>query len=286
VGNRLNAGDRVGPYRITSTTLPNGYEAIHIQTSRAVVLEVWNAGTELGARIAAAAHAHAAVNHPGIAPIVDYGMSSDGQPWMASERVAGTLVHDMLVGRSLRADKVAELIRDIADVLRFAHAHDLVHGRLRAHSIVALPQGVSISGWGIGIDRERSVYDAPEARASARADVYALGVIAYRALTGQFPRGCLTTNVPGAPPALAKLIVEMTAPDPARRPSAADVRDAIAELLGEQPVPVLTLDDLDDFGPESELPRDLTIRRPKWTPPTHLAPVVDRSIAPDEDFET
>jgi serine/threonine protein kinase len=291
-GDRI--GHLIGPYRITTPTV-NGYHAIHARESRAVVLEVWPEGaTDIGAQIAGAAHALGAVNHPGIAPIVDYGMSN-GEPWMASERVTGILVHDLLVGRTLRADKVSELIRSIAEVLRFAHAHGVAHGRLRAHSIILTEQDtVSISGWGIHLaSAERSVYDAPEARASAKSDVYALGVIAYRALTGQFPRGCLTMHVPGAPPALAKLIVDMTAPDPARRPSAADVREAIAEMLGEgSPAPVeeISLDEIDDadFAQEisSPMPR---FARPKWTPPTHLAPVQPVSSSSqtlDEEFDS
>jgi serine/threonine protein kinase len=299
VANRFQVGDQIGPYRITATTV-NGYHAVHAGESHAVLIEVWpDGGTDIGAKIAAAAHALASVNHHGIAQIVDYGMLPDGQPWMASDRVIGTVAHDMLVGRALRADKVAELIRSVAEVLRFAHAHDIIHGRLRAHSIVVTEHdSVSINGWGIhqsGAHRERSVYDAPEARASSKSDVYALGVSAYRALTGQFPRGSLTMHVPGAPPPLAQLIVEMTAPDPANRPSAADVRDAIADLLGEHaPVDVISLDEIDDFAPDSELlqPAEVIITprfaRPRWTPATHLAPIegmVTPPISAEEDFE-
>jgi serine/threonine protein kinase len=289
VGNHFQAGDQIGPYRITTATA-NGYHAVHARESHAVVLEVWPEGaTDIGAKIAAAAHALGAVNHPGIAPIVDYGMSN-GHPWMASERVAGMVVHDLLVGRGLRADKVSELLRGVVDVLRFAHAHGVVHGRLRAHSIVLTEQdSVSISGWGIhlvGAHRERSVYDAPEARASAKADVYALGVIAFRALTGQFPRGCLTTHVPGAPPALAKLIAEMTAPDPARRPTAADVREAIAEMLGEvspELVEEILLDEIDDADFERELASAPRFAKPRWTPPTHF---LTSTPTLDDDFES
>jgi serine/threonine protein kinase len=294
VGNR-QIGDQIGAYRITALTV-NGYQAVHASSeSHTVLIEVWpGEGTHIGATIAEAAHVLGAIDHPGIAQIVNYGMQADGTPWMACEHAKGPAVHDLIVDRALRADKVAELIRDVAEVLRFAHENGVVHGRLRPHSIELAGDRVVISGWGITHRRAPSGYDAPESHFSVKADIYALAVIAFRALTGQLPRSGLTMHVPGAPPALAKLVVEMAAPDPANRPSAADVREAMAEMLGENAV--ISLDEIDDsdFASEPvpaflELVELTRLPRPRWTPATHLSPVQGSVVMPatfDDDFET
>jgi serine/threonine-protein kinase len=296
VGN-LQIGDRIGAYRITALTV-NGYQASHASGSHPVLIEVWpGEGTHVGVTIAEAAHVLGAINHPGIAQIVDYGMLDDGTPWMACEHAKGTAVHDLLGDGALRADKVVALIRSIAEVLRFAHASGVVHGRLRPHAIECTAHdGVAISGWGIIDRRARTAYDAPESTVTARSDIYALGVIAFRALTGQLPPDGLTLHVPGAPPALAKLVADMAAPDPARRPSAADVREAMAEMLGENaPVDVIRLDEIDDsdFASEPvpaflELVEPTRLPRPRWTPATHLAPVASVVVPAkfDDDFES
>ena len=68
-------------------------------------------------------------------------------------------------------------------------------------------------------------YTAPEQRenataVTARADVYSLGMIAYRVLTGRLPDPDGAAELPGDfPPALVDLIRNCTAADPERRPA-------------------------------------------------------------------
>ncbi len=95
------------------------------------------------------------------------------------------------------------------------------------------------------------VYAAPErARGlcDGRADVFALGVLAYRAATGKFPF-VPPELVPGIPGKLGALIARMLAPDRTQRPTAAEVYKDLAT----------------DHGPRFATPR--------WTPAPFGEPV-------------
>jgi serine/threonine protein kinase len=99
--------------------------------------------------------------------------------------------------------------------------------------------------------------------AEDRADVFALGVIAYQALTGTVPRGDATADRrPETPKELATLVDQMLAPDRFDRPTAAEIRADVDWLVSALEV------ELD--GPTSSASSSSTtlrIRRPRWTPP-------------------
>ena len=148
----------------------------------------------------------------------------------------------MFAQRRLEPRETTALIYSVAQVLAFAHHRQVVHGALRPHHLT-LSRGakVSISGWSwlrtpgipaFGDPANTSVYNPPEhdgqSPIDGRADVYALGAIAYRALTGVFPdvsRDLLDGNDP-----LGAAIENMLSLDARDRNSAA----AIVADLHEQ----------------------------------------------------
>ena len=274
----------IGPYRIAASTA-NGYHAIHATEGQAVVITVCSDDAE--AKISRALRLFGSLDHPGVVPLLAQGVLADGQLWLAAVRPAGPVLHDALVGRSLRADKVATLVRDAADVLRYVHWRGLVHGNLHPLSISMAEgeQSVSISDWGDIEARPHGVFDPPGAQPDEPTnDVFALGVIAYRALTGRFPRPDVV-SVPGAPPALAQLILEMMAPNADDRPTAQEARDAVCRMLGQDMRAVeITVERADD-EPTISTPR---FAAPRWTPTTHMMIPPMRTVLPvtvDEDFE-
>lgn len=229
--------DRIGPYRVLHRVAPSCYDAEAVASGAPVRIEL--AGCEdnalIDVRFSRARAQLELVEHPLVAQIIDHGVLSNGRPWVASQRPAGTPLSYVLGQRRLEARETVALIYSVAQVLAIAHHHQVVHGSLRPHHLT-LSKGakVSISGWSwlrtpgipaFGDPASTSVYHPPEhdgqSPIDGRADVYALGAIAYRALTGVFPdvsRDLVDGNTP-----LGAVIENMLALDARDRLSAAAV---------------------------------------------------------------
>lgn len=243
----LQPGDQVGSFRIVAPLGPDRHAAVHVSSPRRAIVHVASAiaWRETAVHVLRTARAIETLGHPGIAPIVERGMLPDRRPWWAAEVPGGVALFDVIARRTMPAGEVGELVRDIADVLAQAHAKGVVHASLTLRSVVlatgerAFP--LSITDWGLQAD-DAGVFGAPEPEHHAAADIYALGVIAHRAVTRRFPVERAVGDLSELPAELAASITRMLALDPADRPSA-------AELAGHA-------------FPRS-FPR---FSRPKWTP--------------------
>ncbi|MFN0248505.1 MAG: serine/threonine protein kinase [Kofleriaceae bacterium] len=216
---------------------PNCYDAEAISSGTPVRIELASEADSalIDIRFTRAQLLLVHVDHPHVAKIIDHGVLSNGRPWVVSERPPGTALSDVLAQRRLEARETTALIYSVAQVLAFAHHRQVVHGSLRPHHLT-LSRGakVSISGWAwlrtpglpaFGDPANTSVYNSPEhdgqSPIDGRADVYALGAIAYRALTGVFPdvsRDLLDGNDP-----LGRAIENMLSLDARDRNSAAAI---------------------------------------------------------------
>jgi len=283
----LSPGDQVGAYRIAGTYPGGGYRALHVATLDAAHLDVRSAEDwrEQAIHNLRASTLVAALAHPGVARILDRGVLADRRTWLASELPEGVPLSDVLARRSLTARETEGLVHDVANVLAHAHERGLVHGAVHHHAIIMRtgerPYPIALGAWGDVFSCAPdnlpptpplfTVYTAPElARgraADGRADVFAIGVLAHRALTDRFPtRPELLADVPDD---LAALIVRMLAVDPSHRPTALEVVAATAS-------PVTT---------DRAMPRE-RLSRPRWTPapPTggeerRVADIIDFAIA-------
>ncbi len=134
----MKPGDLVGDYRIIRAPGPSGaYRAVHVSLPRRVMLEVrqaddWRAVTIQTMRASCMLDS---MCHPGIARILEHGVLPDRRTWFVSELPDGIALSDIMLRRQLAADEIAALIRDVAEVLAHAHAHDVVHGLVRPHAI-------------------------------------------------------------------------------------------------------------------------------------------------------
>ncbi|MGE5186610.1 MAG: hypothetical protein ACM31C_31355 [Acidobacteriota bacterium] len=255
-GFELASGDRVGSFRIVAALGPARYAAVHVASPRRAIVHVaavesWR---ETAVHVLRTARVIETLAHPGIAPIVERGVLPDRRPWWAAEVPSGVALYDLIARRTMPAGELAELVRDLGDVLATAHARGVIHRALTLRSIVlatgerAFP--LAITDWGLQT-RELGVYAAPEGDGAA-ADVYAVGVIAHRAATRVFPVDRGVGDLSALPGELASLITRMLALDP-------DARPAAAELAGRaQPFVARTF------------PR---FSRPKWTPAPPVAVV-------------
>ena len=255
---------RVGNYEIEHTLGAGLFEASHVVLPRrALIKTVPEAlGWVRSLRLAVLREACIleALSHPGVARVYEAGKLDDGRPWFAFEDVDGITLAE---AGALALPSLISVLRDLADVLEHAHRRGIIHAGLHPERIVLTSRafGVCLDDWSSARAHDCAEpmphvptpdsrgYLAPELlagdRIDDRADIFALGTIAGRALPAS------------APAALAQLVAQMTATAPGDRPSISEVREMLAA------VPV-------------------AISRPRWTPPHGLTRHVDEEIAQED----
>ena len=199
------------------------------------------------------------LHHPGVPQIYESGILPDRRPWFVTERAIGTQLVEHIGRGALPVLEVTWLVRDVAAILEHAHRRGVIHSALRPESISLAPGRAVIHDWSMSRAHDappnssapvRGHYTAPELVAGEaiddRADVYALGVIAYQAITGALPRVHRDTphiptseRRPDAPQELALLIDQMLERDRSDRPQTGDIREDLewlADML-HQPQP-------------------------------------------------
>jgi serine/threonine protein kinase len=150
----------------------------------------------------------AALRHPGIVKVVDYGRTS-GRAFVVMEWVEGHSLAALLAqGGAMPAERVARLVDSVALGLQAAHRQGLAHGHLDPGRVFVLAPGgdgdetpgaerTKIVGFGLGDDlapgpqiTEETPYMAPEqlaGEARPLADQFALAAIVYELLAGVPP---------------------------------------------------------------------------------------------------
>jgi serine/threonine protein kinase len=193
------------------------YEAEHLLIKRRLAVKIlhaqYAADPEIVARFHREAQAASAIGHPHIVEITDMGVLDEGAPYMVLE---------YLDGRDWRADletqgaqplgKTARILTQICDALSAAHAKGIIHRDLKPENIFLIPRGedpdfVKVLDFGVskfadsgehksltqsGATLGTPYYMSPEQCRGRkdidhRADIYALGVVLFRALTNHYP---------------------------------------------------------------------------------------------------
>jgi eukaryotic-like serine/threonine-protein kinase len=181
------------------------------------------------ARFEREARSLAASSNPGVVAVfdVDAGDPSSGrEPFFVMELCRGGSLADRLAGgRRMAPDDLIPILVPIADGLADLHRRGIVHRDIKPQNILFGDDRAKLADFGLAqSDDGRGVselttpgttvgtlaYLAPEVlageRATATADVYALGVVAFVALTGRPPRPAssmaelVTSSSSGAPP--------------------------------------------------------------------------------------
>jgi eukaryotic-like serine/threonine-protein kinase len=240
-------GKRLGPYRITEDIARGGmgsvFKAVRADDAYEQVVAIKvvrsHVATELIAqRFRAERQILANLEHPHIARLLDGGQSDGGTPYLVMEYVDGKPIDEYCESRGLSVNERLKLFRDVCSAVQYAHQRLIVHRDLKPSNILVDAVGqVKLLDFGIAklldsaqLDEHGNAVAMPtEANAMTPAyaspeqvkgeaittasDVYALGVLLYRLLTGRSPYKANATQ----PLALAKEIVET---DP-ERPSTA-----------------------------------------------------------------
>ena len=215
----------------------------------------------------------AALQQANIVPVLSAG-DTNGLPFYTMPFVEGESLRERLARGPLAVNEVVSILRDVSRALAYAHARGVVHRDIKPDNVLISGGAAVVTDFGIAkaISASRTssgsaaltqigtsigtpAYMAPEQAAGDpdidhRADLYALGAMAYELLTGhsmfpgRTPARTLAAHMSelpkpvadlrhDTPPALAALVMKCLAKDPGDRPqSASEVVQSLETTSG------------------------------------------------------
>ena len=242
-----------GKYRVICVLGEGGmgtvFEAEHTAIGRLVAMKVLHPAQATKSvavkRFHQEARAAGGIGHPNICEVFDFGMLSDGSPYLVMERLRGeTVAARISVEGGLPIDEVLESVTQVLSGLAAAHSRGILHRDIKPENVFLaerpgyppiaklLDFGVSkvVAGTANDWDDETDLtktgmvmgtpyYMSPEqARGErnldGRLDLYAVGVLLYEALTGKRPFSAKNYNA-----LLVHILSGTAAPPRSLRPS-------------------------------------------------------------------
>ena len=91
----------------------------------------------------------ARLRHPGIAQLLDGGLTCDGRPWLVTEWIDGRRLDDWLAHSSPPPRQRVTLLRRLAEAVAYAHANLVVHRDLKPANVMVAPAGPQVIDFGI-----------------------------------------------------------------------------------------------------------------------------------------
>ncbi|HEX5855616.1 MAG TPA: protein kinase [Thermoanaerobaculia bacterium] len=220
----LSPGLRLGPYEILAPLGAGGmgevFRARDTRLGRQVAVkilpEVVAGDARRVTRFETEARALAALSHPNILGIHDFGQS-DGRLYAVTELLDGETLRERMSGEPLAWRKAAETSAEIADGLASAHAAGIVHRDLKPENVFITSDGrvkildfglakvvepvseeavtlTSPAGGAVSVDGQvvgTLLYMAPEQlrgrRVDGRTDIFALGCVLFEMLSAKRP---------------------------------------------------------------------------------------------------
>ena len=242
------------------------YQAYDTQLDREVALKLLKPGRSSAdptPRLLSEARMLARVRHPNVASVYGAG-EHDGRPGLWMELVRGVNLEELLCSRGpMSASEAALVGLDVCRALAAVHGAGLVHRDVKTSNVMREVGGrVVLTDFGAGrhLDGQprrqlagTPLYLAPEVlegrAATALSDVYSLGVVLFRLVTGSYPQGAdrpgdglgihagratsLRDLRPDLPDAFVVAVERALAASPADRPpSAGALRAELGLVLG------------------------------------------------------
>ncbi len=236
------APDRIGPWRVVRAIGQGGMGVVLLgeradgQFEQRAAIKVIQYGTPgLVRRFLEERRILALLEHPGIARLIDGGLTPGGLPYFAMELVDGVHIDRYCDGQDLSLDHRLALLADVCDAVSYAHHHLVIHRDLKPSNILVTPAGrVKLLDFGIAklLSSEPNArqtethapamtpaFAAPEQLrgepVSTATDVYALGVLLYLLLTGRHPYDVQNKSLAE----LTRIVCEEVPPKPSARAS-------------------------------------------------------------------
>ncbi|MCF2533997.1 serine/threonine-protein kinase [Yinghuangia soli] len=263
------------------------------------------------------ARAVAALAHPGITVLHDFGRddSADPVPFLVMEHVDGSSLAGVVRSGPVPVARAAGIVRDIADALAHSHGLGIVHRDIKPSNVMLTRYGtvkvldfgiarmlsdtatrLTTTGGIVGTPTYMSPEQAMGEQVDARTDQYSLGCVLYELLCGQppflgdsafaimnqhfvKPASPPSGTRPDVPPGLDAVVLRMLAKDPAQRfGSMADVWNALGPYADTAPA-------TDRRGPAPDRTQVPTVPGPPTHPPgapaTYLTPPAQPPTYPD-----
>lgn len=169
---------------------------------------------ELFARFCREAKAVQMLTHPNIVTMHEFGVTMDGQPFMAMDYLEGKTLADIIEqSERIGVKRLCRIFTQTCDALGHAHAHKIIHRDIKPGNIMVMDTTnekdvVKIFDFGFAKLLEKPgrkvqaltqlgdvlgtpLYMSPEQSAGktldSRSDIYAVGCVMYEALTGRAP---------------------------------------------------------------------------------------------------
>jgi serine/threonine protein kinase len=226
------------------------------------------------------------------------------QPWLATEYVPGpSLQYAVGTHGPLPAGRVLSLVAGVAEALRSIHTAGVVHRDLKPSNVILAPDGPKVIDFGIaraadstsvtrtGMRPGTPAYMSPEHvrgdEVTPTADVFALGVLANYAATGELAFGGGTDpavayrilerepNLTGCPDPVRSIVLRCLDKDPRRRPTAGEVsqlcRSAADAAAAVEPPTVRVAPATDPIG-DAGWTSPVMSREESWDPPRRRRP--------------
>ncbi len=254
-------------YRAEDTTL---HRTVALKFLAEPTPKAWKASE----RLRHEARTASALNHPNICTIYEVGEEA-GETFIAMEYVEGRTLTEVIRQGRLPMDTVLRFARQLSSALAHAHDRGVLHGDLKPLNIIVTPQGdAKILDFGLARRNDPAEFDrktletvsgatrvglggtlpymAPEqiegSDASARTDIWSLGVVMYEMATGKRPfhgdtlyslcnsilRDTPAPLPPEFPAGLTMVISRCLEKEPARRYQRASETRAALETLAPQ----------------------------------------------------
>ncbi len=275
----LEPGGRIGPWRVVRRLGRGGvatvYEVLDPGSGRRRALKLFHPHVASGASVRREYRALVRLGHRGIMRVFDLGETEAGVPFLVTELIVGRSSQASAraagpPGSPARVALTSRVMGDLLDALAYLHRRGIVHRDIKSSNVLVpeaggvrlLDLGTAGFGqhgaedggrWVPGLQQFAGtvVYSSPEQlrgeTLDGRSDLFAVGVLWYRMLTGELPfvaahreqAVLLRESSPpasprslcaGIPGEISNAVMDLLALDPDRRPGNAE------ELLGRQVV--------------------------------------------------
>ena len=210
------APERFGPYRVIRELGRGGLGTVYLAErddehySMRVAVKLVRRGLDTDdilARLRQERQILARLEHPNITRLLDGGSTENGQPYLAMEYVDGTSLHTFAHRRELSVRHRVRLVLDVCSAVSMAHRNLIIHRDIKPSNVMVTEQGVvKLLDFGIAklLDHDSEIeptrpelrlltpdYASPEQlrgdSLSTATDIYSLGAMLYRLLTGHAP---------------------------------------------------------------------------------------------------